>query len=55
MDARASVRRLTRINEIIMATSDDERALWWQISEEVIDYLRPAEVMAGEVTLEGLE
>jgi len=26
MDARASVRRLTRINEIIMSTSDDERA-----------------------------
>ena len=31
---------------------DDERALWWQIAEEVIDYLEPAEVMVGEVTLE---
>jgi hypothetical protein len=31
---------------------DAERALWWQIAEEVIDYLEPDEVRAGEVTLE---
>ena len=31
---------------------DRERALWWQISEEVIDYLEPTEVMVGQVTLE---
>ena len=31
---------------------DDERALWWQIAEEVIDYLEPTDVMVGEVTLE---
>jgi len=31
---------------------DAERALWWQIAEEVIDYLEPNEVMVGEVTLE---
>ena len=28
---------------------DDERALWWQIAEEVIDYLEPTD---GDVTLE---
>ena len=31
---------------------DPERALWWQIAEEVIDYLEPTEVRVGEVTLE---
>jgi len=35
---------------------DDERALWWQIAEEVIDYLEPtgseAQVMVDGVTLE---
>jgi len=31
---------------------DAERALWWQIAEEVIDYLEPTDVMVGEVTLE---
>jgi len=31
---------------------DDERALWWQIAEDVIDYLEPTDVMVGEVTLE---
>jgi len=31
---------------------DDERALWWQIAEEVIDYLEPIGVPLGEVTLE---
>lgn len=29
---------------------DDERALWWQIAEEVIDYLEPG--APGGVTLE---
>ena len=31
---------------------DDERALWWQIAEEVIDYLEPTDIMASDVTLE---
>jgi len=31
---------------------DDERALWWQIAEEVIDYLEPVGAPLGEVTLE---
>ena len=30
---------------------DAERALWWQIAEEVIDYLG-TEIVVGEVTLE---